>query len=178
MDNIIGIIIFLIISSIISGGKNKKKPKKTERPSEIKTFMEDVRESIQIGMDNRKTASQTSKDEGLKSNELKQKYKNKIENKKNIKSRNIQKNQRDEIYKESNTLNQNRSISQNNDAYARENKNIHENIYSTNEKEINRISPYSKESKPEKEKFFSDKEDLRKAIILKEILDKPLSLRK
>ena len=173
MDGLISLIIFFIISSIFSSKKNEKKKSikqknnqnTNETASNNSQWMEDIWNEMKTGpakdlisMD--KVESLAKKAKSLKSKSIEAEKKS-FESKKN-------KSNTQTLYKKDNV---NYDIS----AESNEGKSLNSDYVLRNEPSFIASSETAKQKR--KKDLFRNQDDLKRAVIMKEIIDRPLSMR-
>ena len=173
MDGLISLIIFFIISSIFSGKKNEKKKSikqknnqnTDETASNNSQWMEDIWNEMKTGpakdlisMD--KVESLAKKAKSLKSKSIEAEEKN-FESKKN-------KSNTQTLYKKDNV---NYDIS----AESNEGKSLNSDYVLRSDSSSLSSSETAKHKR--KKDLFRNQDDLKRAVIMKEIIDRPLSVR-
>lgn len=171
MDGLITIIIFFIISSLFSGNKNQKKRPKRDIDSEIKKEKHDVSRNVQkTSNKSLLTEIRAARDkmlaetENIKKSQPSRTLENKVEILKNAPSERIP--DKKSVVKKS--LIPQDHISQ--EGFSANPEYIYEGDIELSDEII-------RNSINQPKKLFDNKADLKRAIILKEVLDKPLSLR-
>ena len=173
MDGLISLIIFFIISSIFSGKKNEKKKSikqknnqnTNETASNNSQWMEDIWNEMKTGpakdlisMD--KVESLAKKAKSLKSKSIEAEEKN-FESKKN-------KSNTQTLYKKDNV---NYDIS----AESNEGKSLNSDYVLRSD--TSSIASSETAKRKRKKDLFRNQDDLKRAVIMKEIIDRPLSMR-